>query len=262
MSGRVTGKVAIVTGAARGLGAAYATLLAEEGAAVMLTDVLVDRGEALARELSDAGSTATFLAHDVRDEGQWADVVATTQRMYGGPHVLVNNAGIARMENVEQETLEGWNALMAINSTGVFLGMRACLPIMRAQRTGSIINIASVFGLVGGPNLAAYHAAKSSLIGLGRNVAVMAAPDGVRVNTVCPGPVLTEMAQEEEREVPGTLANVLAITPMARAADPRELAQAILFLASDESSYVTGIELPVDGGLRAGYQFRPPGQES
>lgn len=261
MSGRVAGKVAIVTGAARGLGAAYATLLAQEGAAVVLTDVLVERGEALAGELSAAGLRATFRAHDVRDEGQWNAVVTDTQRQYGALHVLVNNAGIARMENVEQETLEGWNELMAINSTGVFLGVRACLPVMRAQGTGSIINIASVFGLVGGPNLAAYHAAKSSLIGLGRNVAVMAAPDGVRVNTVCPGPVLTEMAHEEERLVPGTLSNVLAITPMARAADPLELAQAILFLASDDSSYITGIELPVDGGLRAGYQFRPPGQD-
>jgi NAD(P)-dependent dehydrogenase (short-subunit alcohol dehydrogenase family) len=262
MSGRVDGKVAIVTGAARGLGAAYATTLAEHGAAVMVTDVLVEQGQALARELTGAGLIAQFRPLDVRDEHQWEEVVAATRRDFGGLHVLVNNAGIARMETVEQETLEGWNNLMAVNTTGVFLGMRACLPGMRAQRSGSIVNIASVFGLVGGPNLAAYHASKSALIGLGRNVAVMVAADGVRVNTVCPGPVLTEMAHEEERLVPGTLGSVLAITPLARAADPRELAYAILFLASDESSYITGIELPVDGGLRAGYQFRPPDSEA
>jgi NAD(P)-dependent dehydrogenase (short-subunit alcohol dehydrogenase family) len=257
-AGRVEGKVAIVTGAARGLGAAYATILAQHGAAGMVTDVLEERGAKLTRELVGAGLTAAFRRLDVRDEAQWKDVVGDTRRELGGLHVLVNNAGIARMETVEEETLEGWNALMAINATGVFLGMKTCLPILRAQRSGSIINIASVFGLVGGPNLAAYHAAKSALIGLGRNVAVMAAPDGVRVNTVCPGPVLTEMAHEEERLVPGTLGSVLAITPMARAAEPVELAHAILFLAGDESSYITGIELPVDGGLRAGYQFRPP----
>jgi 3alpha(or 20beta)-hydroxysteroid dehydrogenase len=260
MSGRVAGKVAIVTGGARGLGASYARALAEEGAAVLITDIRDELGAALADLLESEGLRASFRRLDVRDEDEWRAAVATAQEELGGLHVLVNNAGIARMETVEEETLEGWNALMAVNTTGVFLGMKTCLPIMRAQGTGSVINIASVFGLVGGPNLAAYHAAKSSLIGLGRNVAIMAAPDGVRINTVCPGPVLTEMAYEEEQEVPGTIGSVLAITPMGRAADPAELAQAIVFLASDESSYITGIELPVDGGLRAGYQFKPPEQ--
>ncbi len=258
MSGRMEGKVAIVTGAGRGLGAAYARALAAEGAAVMITDIRDELGAALAEELNAAGRTALFQRLDVREEHEWRAAVAAAQKELGGLHVLVNNAGIARMETVEEETVEGWNDVMAVNTTGVFLGMKTCLPILRAQGTGSVINIASVFGLVGGPNLAAYHAAKSALIGLGRNVAIMVAPDGVRINTVCPGPVLTEMAYEEEEEVPGTIGSVLGVTPMARAADPAELAHAIVFLASDESSYITGVELPVDGGLRAGYQFRPP----
>jgi NAD(P)-dependent dehydrogenase (short-subunit alcohol dehydrogenase family) len=169
--------------------------------------------------------------------------------------VLVNNAGIARTENIFEEDPAGWEQVMAVNSTGVYLGMRNCLTGMVSRSYGSIINISSVFGLVGGPNLVAYHAAKSSLIGLTRNVAMAVAPFNVRVNCVCPGPVITEMALQEDMEVPGTIANVVSLTPMGRAAQPEELAGAVLFLASDDSSYVTGTELIVDGGLRAGYQF-------
>jgi 3alpha(or 20beta)-hydroxysteroid dehydrogenase len=128
--------------------------------------------------------------------------------------------------------------------------------------TGSVINIVSIWGLFGGPNLVAYHAAKASLLGLSKNAAVELASRNVRVNTVCPGAVITEMAEEEERQVPGTIATVLSFVPAGRAGSTRELAQAVLFLASDDSSYITGIDLIVDGGMRAGYQFRTPAEDT
>jgi NAD(P)-dependent dehydrogenase (short-subunit alcohol dehydrogenase family) len=261
MAGRVAGKVALVTGAARGLGAEYATLLAEEGATSVVADIRDELGSELVSDLRSRGLAADYRHLDVRSEPEWERLVAEIVATHGRLDVLVNNAGIARMETVLDETLAGWDDVVAVNQTGPFLGMKHCAPVMQRQGGGSIINIASVWGLVGGPNLVAYHAAKASLFGLTRNAAVQLAPTGVRVNTVCPGAVLTEMALEEEAIVPGTIANVVGITPMARAAAPRELAYAVLFLASDEASYVTGADLVVDGGIRAGYMFRPPGGE-
>lgn len=257
-SGRVGGKVALVTGAARGLGAEYASLLADEGATVVLVDVLDDRGEAQAAELRSRGLAAEYHHLDVTSEEDWERVCAHVSQVHGNLHVLVNNAGIARMEPLLSETLEGWNQVIEVNQTGPFLGMKHCVPMMLAAGSGSVINIMSIWGLLGGPNMVAYHAAKASLVGLTKNAAVMLAPSNVRVNTVCPGAVITEMVEEEEAQVPGTIATVLSFVPAGRAASTRELANAILFLASDESSYITGIDLIVDGGMRAGYQFRNP----
>jgi NAD(P)-dependent dehydrogenase (short-subunit alcohol dehydrogenase family) len=255
---RVQGKVALVTGAARGLGAEYASILAEEGAAVVVADILDERGEAHASSLRAAGFNAEYHHLDVTKEADWQRVCEATRERHGAINILVNNAGIARMENLLNETLEGWNAVIAVNQTGPFLGMQHCVPMMIESGGGSVINIVSIWGLLGGPNLVAYHAAKASLLGLSKNAAVMLAPQNVRVNTICPGAVLTEMVEEEEREVPGTVANVLALVPMRRAATTRELANAVLFLASDESSYITGLDVRVDGGMAAGFQFRPP----
>jgi 3alpha(or 20beta)-hydroxysteroid dehydrogenase len=255
---RVAGKVALVTGAARGLGAEYATILAEEGAVVIVADILDSRGEAHAASLRGGGFDAHYHHLDVTQEAEWQGICDLIKQRHGSLSILVNNAGIARMENLLDETLDGWNQVVAVNQTGPFLGMKHCVPIMLEHGGGSVINIVSIWGLLGGPNLVAYHAAKASLLGLSKNAAVMLAPQNVRVNTICPGAVLTEMAEEEERQVPGTVANVLAFVPMRRPATTRELANAVLFLASDESSYITGVDLRVDGGMAAGFQFRPP----
>jgi 3alpha(or 20beta)-hydroxysteroid dehydrogenase len=258
--GRVSGKIAIVTGAARGLGAEYATILAEEGAHVVVADILDERGESHATALRDQGLSVEYVRLDVTSEDDWTRVCADVREHHGALHILVNNAGIARMESLLEETLEGWNQVVAVNQTGPFLGMRHCVPLMLEAGTGSVINIVSIWGLLGGPNLVAYHAAKASLLGLSKNAAVELASRNVRVNTVCPGAVITEMVEEEERQVPGTIATVLSFVPAGRAASTRELAQAVLFLASDDSSYITGIDLVVDGGMRAGYQFRTPSE--
>jgi 3alpha(or 20beta)-hydroxysteroid dehydrogenase len=254
--GRVQGKTALVTGAARGLGAEYATVLASEGATVVLVDILDDRGEAQAAALRGRGLAAEYHHLDVTQEGEWERICAAVTDSHGRLDVLVNNAGIARMEPLQDESLEGWNTVIAVNQTGPFLGMKHTVPRMISAGGGSIINIVSIWGLLGGPNMAAYHAAKSSLLGLTRNAAVMLAPVNVRVNNVFPGAVITEMVEEEEVQVPGTIATVLSFVPAGRPATTRELANAILFLASDESSYITGIDLIVDGGMRAGFQFR------
>jgi 3alpha(or 20beta)-hydroxysteroid dehydrogenase len=258
---RVEGKVALVTGAARGLGAEYATILAEEGAEVIVADILDERGESLSTSLRSVGLSAQYHRLDVTQEAEWQRLCETIKERYGRLSILVNNAGIARMENLFEETLAGWNDVIAVNQTGPFLGMKHCVPMMLEDGGGSVVNIVSIWGLLGGPNLVAYHASKASLLGLSKNAAVMLAPQNVRVNTISPGAVLTEMVEEEERQVPGTVANVLSFVPMRRAATTRELANVVLFLASDESSYVTGVDIRVDGGMAAGFQFRPPSGE-
>jgi NAD(P)-dependent dehydrogenase (short-subunit alcohol dehydrogenase family) len=251
---RLHERVALVTGAARGLGRTYAETFARHGANVILADILPDVEETAASLRAD-GYPAESTHLDVREDEAWYQLVNDLEGRHGRIDILVNNAGIARTENIFEEDVAGWNQVVAVNQTGVYLGMRHCIPGMVRRSAGSIVNISSVFGLIGGPNLVAYHAAKSALIGMTRNVAMAVAPHNVRVNCVCPGPVITEMALQEDMEVPGTIANVVSLTPMGRAAQPEELATAVLFLASDDASYVTGTELIVDGGLRAGYQF-------
>ncbi|MGE5177091.1 MAG: glucose 1-dehydrogenase [Hyphomicrobiales bacterium] len=254
--GRVEGKVAIVTGGARGIGAATARLLAREGASVLITDVLDGEGEAAASAIRATGAAAAYVRLDVSSEAAWAAAVEDAARRFGGLHVLVNNAAIARDEDVETETLEGWNRLLAIDLTGAWLGMRAAAPAMRRSGGGSIINVSSIYGLVGGTgSAAAYHASKGALRTMTKNAAIRYAKEGIRVNSLHPGFVDTPMiapylVTPEGR--PSDLARwIESRTPVGRAGTPEEVANAILFLGSDESSYVTGSEVTVDGGYTA-----------
>ena len=243
---RLDDEVAIVTGAARGIGASIAERLCREGAAVLACDVLDREGEAEAARVSAGAGRVEYAHLDVAAEDDWAAAVARCGTRYGSPTVLVNNAGVVRLEAVDAETLDGWRHVVDVNLTGVFLGMRAVLPAMRAAGHGSIVNTSSVWGLVAAAGGAAYHASKGGVTVLTKNAAVTYARDGIRVNSIHPGQVRTPMTAAT-----GTEPAVVARTPLARAASPDEIAAAAAYLASRDSSFVTGAELVVDGGYMA-----------
>ena len=241
--GRLNGKSAVVTGGARGIGRATAELFAQEGAQVRVCDV-AEPAE---------GFTApgiTFSRLDVADEAGWTGMVEDVVGRWGRIDILVNAAAIAgSASDVANETREAWDRALAVNLTGVMLGMRAVLPSMRANRSGSIVNFASIWGNAAVPGLAAYHATKGAVRTLTKNAAVTYAPDNVRVNSIHPGitattPVLVDQPAE-------ITAAIVKATPLGRMAQPHEIASGVLFLASDESSFVTGSELIVDGGYLA-----------
>ena len=236
---RLQGRTALITGGARGQGAAHGRRLAEEGAAVILGDVLEEAGEAHAAALREAGLDVRFLRLDVTSPADWDAAVRAAGRL----DVLVNNAGVVRVAPIAEETDEGWAATMAVNATGVFYGMRAAIPAMLA-RGGSIINIASIYGPVGAPGYVAYTASKGAVIAMTKVAALEHAADGIRVNAICPGPVRTPMSEEE-----GDAS--VDVTPLRRRAEPEEISAAVAFLASDDAAYVTGAELAVDGGYLA-----------
>jgi len=253
--GRVEGKVALVTGAAMGLGAAIARALAAEGATVVLTDREAAAGEAMALEIAAAGGMAHFVAHDVAIEADWERVVEATVSRLGRLDILVNNAGISGgLMPLLDHSLEDWRRIMAINLDGVFLGMRHCGPVMVAQGGGSIINLSSILGKVAMANAAAYCASKGGVLLLTKAAAIEWATAGVRVNSVHPGFIDTPMvagalhAAENGNEMRDAL---IAAHPMARFGVSREIADAVLFLASDEASFMTGAEMVVDGGYTA-----------
>jgi NAD(P)-dependent dehydrogenase (short-subunit alcohol dehydrogenase family) len=255
MAGRVDGKTALVTGGASGLGAESARRLAREGAKVLLTDLAAEAGQAVADEILDAGGTAAFLVQDVTDEARWSEVVQAAVDRFGGVDVLVNSAGVAdRGEPILEATLESWRHIVGINLEGTFLGVKAVAPIMVAAGRGSIINLSSILGKVGLAGASAYCASKGGVLMLTKAVALELAPLGVRVNSVHPGFIDTPMvvnamrASENENEMRDMIVSRHA---MARLGVPREIADAIVFLASDESSFMTGSELVVDGGYTA-----------
>jgi NAD(P)-dependent dehydrogenase (short-subunit alcohol dehydrogenase family) len=245
---RLAGKIAIVTGAARGIGAAIATRFVEEGAAVLIVDRLAVAGAETTASLCAAGYRCEFLEADVTDEAAWEAITAACENAHGVANVLVNNAGVNRYQPLVEETIEGWHEVMAANLTSVFLGMRAVIPGMIAAGGGAIVNISSTWGLVAAESAAAYHASKGGVTLLTKNAAVTYAARGIRANSIHPGPVNTAMlVGMTETEV----ATELAKQPMGRIADPDEIATAAVFLASDEASFVTGVALPVDGGYTA-----------
>lgn len=238
---------AIVTGAARGIGAASARRLAEDGYGVALTDVLDDEGAALADELAGIGHRAAYHHLDVTDEAAWASVLETVESDQGWVEVLVNNAGIGSMADVETETAEGWDRTIAINQKGVWLGMKVVGSRMREHGRGSIINVSSIFGAVGGFGASiAYHASKGAVRLMSKNAALRWATDGVRVNSLHPGFVDTPLIAD----LKGTPTEdaILAMTPMGRLGEASEVASVIAFLAGGGASYMTGSEVYVDGG--------------
>jgi len=242
--GRLDGKVAIITGGARGQGAAEARLFAAEGARVMLADVLDEEGAAVAAEIGDA---ARYAHLDVTDEGQWAAAVGLTEATFGPVTVLVNNAGILHFQSIHKTELADFERIMAVNVTGVFLGMKAVTASMERAGGGAIVNISSTAGLQGLPFLGAYVASKWAVRGLTKTAAIDLGHKNIRVNSVHPGGIDTPM-------VAGTTADApfYKRLPVSRMGSPDEAARAVLFLASDEASYIAGAELAVDGGATCG----------
>ncbi|KRQ19061.1 MULTISPECIES: glucose 1-dehydrogenase [Mycobacteroides] len=239
--GRVTGKIALISGGARGMGAAHARALVDEGAHVVIGDLLDEAGQALAAAL---GPSAHYVHLDVTDKQQWIDAVAATNTTFGPVNVLINNAGIANGNLLTDFELSEWQRILDINLTGTFLGCQAVAQTMIDNKAGSIINISSVEGYRGSPGLHGYTATKFAVRGLTKSVALELAPHGVRVNSVHPGLIRTEMTA-------GIPEDFLQI-PLGRAADPAEVSALVLYLASDESSYSTAAEFLIDGGLIAG----------
>ncbi|WP_436697901.1 SDR family NAD(P)-dependent oxidoreductase [Nocardioides sp. BYT-33-1] len=238
---RLKDKVAVVTGGAVGIGLATARLFAEEGATVVVADL-----EKPEQEVDGPGLEYAEL--DVTDEAAWTRVVADVVARHGRLDVLVNNAGVIDYAAIDAVTPADWARVVGVDQTGVFLGMRAALGPMLAQGAGSIINLSSAWGVVGSEGVAAYQAAKGGVRGLTRNGAVTYASRGVRVNTVIPGWVTTPLTDAQPAE---KNAEVIALTPLGYGAEPRDIAWGCVYLASDESRYVTGSELVIDGGLLA-----------
>jgi 3alpha(or 20beta)-hydroxysteroid dehydrogenase len=246
--GRVAGKVALITGAAQGMGAAHARALAREGAKVAIADIAADAGEQLAAELRNTGRASSYHDHDVTDPTAWRELVAAVEQTHGPIDVLVNNAGVqVRSVGIEADD-EEWAKVIAVNQRGVFLGMRAVIPGMKRNGSGSIVNIASVAALVGLSGSIPYQASKSAVLGLTRGAAVSYGPDNIRVNAICPGLVVTGMTQSAS---PAAVDAMKTQIPLRRDGRPEEISAAVLFLASDESSYITGVVLPIDGGFVA-----------
>ena len=235
---RLPNTVAIISGGARGMGAAHARAFVREGARVVIADVLDDEGRALAAELGD---TVHYEHLDVTSQSEWEAVVAATIDAFGTVDVLVNNAGIGNMAAIDKYTLEMWNAVLAVNLTGTFLGVKAVVPVMKAAKHGSIINISSVEGLRGSAGLHGYVASKFAVRGLTKSVAVELGRHNVRVNSVHPGFIVTSMTDQLE------FANQQV--PLGRPAQPEEVSSLVVFLASEESAYSTGAEFVVDGGM-------------
>ena len=247
MPGRLRDKVALITGAARGQGAAEAELFCREGARVMLADVRDADGERCAEALRDAGHQATYRHLDVSTQADWEAAIADAEAEFGSLDVLVNNAGIVSLPGVADTSDEEWGRTIAINQTGVFFGMRAASRSMGPDG-GSIVNVSSSYGVSAVPGYFAYQASKGAVVQMTRAGAIDLAPRGIRVNCVLPGLIFTDMTKGEP---PEAIAKDVEKTPLGRGGEPEEVASAVLYLASDEASFVTGALLPVDGGYVA-----------
>jgi 3(or 17)beta-hydroxysteroid dehydrogenase len=245
---RLANKVAIISGAASGMGAATARMFAREGAKVVIADLLEHEGRAAAESI---GAAARFEKLDVTDEASWQAVVAATTRAFGKLDVLVNNAGISGSAEQDLYSTDAWHRIMAVNATGVFLGIKHAIPAMKAAGGGSIVNLSSIAGIIGSEGIhMAYNASKAAVRLMTKSVAVQHARDGIRANSVHPG-IMPPMRTSGRTADPAVRAQRMNVIPMRRPGEVDEVAYAILFLASDESSYITGSEIHVDGGAIA-----------
>jgi 2,5-dichloro-2,5-cyclohexadiene-1,4-diol dehydrogenase 2 len=245
---RLQGKIALISGGASGLGAAQATLYAREGARVVIGDLQDSLGAKTAAAITAEGGTACFIRLDVTSAASWQAAVAFTVSQYGGLTTLVNNAGIFHPGGVETETEEGWARMVAVNQTGVFLGMKAAVPELLKSGNAAIVNISSLYGLIGSPDAVSYHASKAAVRVMSKGAALEFAKRGIRVNTIFPGqirtPILGDITPEQDAAIKSAI-------PMGEVGDPMDIAYGSLYLASDEAKYVSGAELWIDGGWYA-----------
>lgn len=252
---RLEGKVALITGGARGMGAAEAKLFSREGAKVVIADILEDEGRQTEAEINETGGDAIFIKLDVSQQSDWDAAIERTVEQFGKLDVIVNNAGIASGFTIEETTVEHWDQIMDVNAKGVFLGTKAAIAQMLSQDGGgSIINISSVSGMIGQKGVsAAYNASKGAVRIFTKSAAVQYASDGIRVNSIHPGGTVTPMTQQvwQGSEIDDDGFVLAPEIPLGRAAKPEEIAYGALYLASDDSSYVTGAELVIDGGVTA-----------
>lgn len=247
---RLAGKVAIISGGASGMGAAEAQLFAREGAKVVIADVLDQDGQAVAAEIAAAGGECLFVHTDVTSESDWKQAVDATVERFGRLDILVNNAGLSSSSEADPLDSDGWRRIMDVNATGVFLGTKYAIPAMRQAGGGAIVNISSIMGFVGGEGgHPAYHASKGAVRIFTKATAVRYGPHGIRVNSVHPG-FLPPMRSSRPRNA-GAMQEIIKQTPLRRTGEAIEVAHGVLFLASDEASFITGTELVIDGGFIA-----------
>jgi 2,5-dichloro-2,5-cyclohexadiene-1,4-diol dehydrogenase 2 len=248
MANRLSGKIALISGAASGLGAAQAKLFASEGAKVVLGDVQAELGNTVATQIKNAGGQAIFTRLDVTDESSWKAAIKVAKETFGGLTTLVNNAGIFHPGGIEGESIEGWNKMIAVNQTGVFLGMKTAAATLLESGNAAIVNISSLFGIIGSANAISYHASKGAVRVMSKAAALEYAKRGIRVNAIFPGqiqtPILGDITPEQDKAFK-------AMIPMGKVGEPIDIAYASLYLCSDEAKYVTGAELIVDGGWAA-----------
>lgn len=243
---RLENKVALITGAAMGMGEAEARLFAEHGAALVITDINKDKLDEVAAELTAQGAKVLALKQDVALEQDWIEVAREADKAFGRIDILINNAGIVDSAGVEATTLEKWDIIIAVNQTGTWLGMKHIIPLMKKAGGGSIVNISSIYGLIGSGTSAAYQASKGAVRILSKTAAMEYAKDRIRVNTIFPGAIDTPMVASAVSEE--ALQGLLSLVPLGRIGTAKEIAYGALYLASDESSYTTGAELVIDGG--------------
>ncbi|MCB2075530.1 MAG: glucose 1-dehydrogenase [Novosphingobium sp.] len=248
MADRLAGKIALISGGASGLGAAQATLYAREGARVFIGDLQEELGAQTVDAIRAEGGEARFVRLDVTDAASWQAAVSQVVSEFGGLTTLVNNAGIFHPGGVEAETEQGWSQMIAVNQTGVFLGMKTAVPELLKSGNAAIVNISSLFGLIGSPDAISYHASKAAVRVMSKGAALEFAKRGIRVNTIFPGqirtPILADITPEQD-------AAIKAGIPMGDVGDPMDIAHGSLYLASDEAKYVSGAELWIDGGWYA-----------
>ena len=245
MAGRLDGKVALVSGGASGIGAAHARIFAAEGAKLVAGDLQEDKGRAVVEAVNADGGEAVFVHLDVTRQADWERAVGEAVSRFGKLTTLINNAGIYWPRGTEEETLEGWNTMISVNQTGVWLGMKAAVPAMREAGGGAIVNISSLYGLIGSPGSITYHATKGAVRLMTKSAALEYVKAGIRVNSIHPGqidtPILSGLTPEQNEQIK-------AATPMGRLGRPEEIAYGSLYLCSDEAAYTTGSELVIDGG--------------